>query len=128
MPSMGMAGLLPDDPTSVGDALRGKLRQRYGSTIGFDGRGEMIPNDDCYCELDPNAHCLFQIATLVAVELDPSARLVASADRPVTGGYPVIGLEDGAGELLGFASYGAFRDALTKLRAYERRVVLLTKA
>ncbi len=25
------------------------------------------------------------------------------------GGYPVIGLEDEAGELLGFASYGAFR-------------------
>src|SRR6201991_5210218 len=52
MPSMGMAGLLGDDETSVGDALRGKLRQRFGSTIGFNGRGEMIPNDDCYCELD----------------------------------------------------------------------------
>mgnify|MGYP001554955200 FL=1 len=54
MPSMGMAGLLPDDETSVGDELRGKLRNRFGSIIGFDGRGEMIPNDDCYCELDPS--------------------------------------------------------------------------
>ena len=53
MPSMGLAGLLADDETSVGDVLRGKLRQRYGSTISFNGRGEMIPNDDCYCELDP---------------------------------------------------------------------------
>ena len=53
MPSMGMAGLLPDDETSVGDELRAKLRNRFGSVIGFDGRGEMIPNDDCYCELDP---------------------------------------------------------------------------
>ncbi|WP_309606561.1 GMC family oxidoreductase [Phenylobacterium sp.] len=53
MPSMGMAGLLPDDETSVGDDLRGRLRHRYGSTISFNGRGEMIPNDDCYCELDP---------------------------------------------------------------------------
>jgi len=53
MPSMGMAGLLPDDETSVGDDLRTRLRNRFGSTIGFDGRGEMIPNDDCYCELDP---------------------------------------------------------------------------
>jgi choline dehydrogenase-like flavoprotein len=35
--------------------LRGKLRQRFGSTISFNGRGEMIPNDDCYCELDPTA-------------------------------------------------------------------------
>jgi choline dehydrogenase-like flavoprotein len=53
MPSMGLSGLLPEDETSVGDDLRGKLRQRFGSVIGFDGRGEMIPNDDCYCELDP---------------------------------------------------------------------------
>ncbi|MDB5461905.1 MAG: glucose-methanol-choline oxidoreductase [Phenylobacterium sp.] len=53
MPSMGLAGVLPDDELSVGDALREKLRNRFGSTIGFDGRGEMIPNDDCYCELDP---------------------------------------------------------------------------
>ncbi len=55
MPSMGLAGIIPDDETSVGDALRGKLRDRYGSVIGFDGRGEMIPNDDCYCEIDPTA-------------------------------------------------------------------------
>ena len=55
MPSMGMGGLLHDDDLSVGDELRGKLRQKFGSTIGFDGRGEMIPNDDCYCELDPTA-------------------------------------------------------------------------
>jgi len=55
MPSMGLAGIIPDDETSVGDALRQKLRHRYGSMIGFDGRGEMIPNDDCYCEIDPTA-------------------------------------------------------------------------
>ncbi|MFL5298176.1 MAG: GMC family oxidoreductase [Phenylobacterium sp.] len=55
MPSMGMAGLLDKDDASVGDELRDRLRQRFGSTIGFDGRGEMIPNDDCYCELDPGA-------------------------------------------------------------------------
>ena len=53
MPSMGLAGVLPDDDVSVGEALRDKLRTRFGSVIGFDGRGEMIPNDDCYCELDP---------------------------------------------------------------------------
>src|SRR5436189_5084355 len=46
MPSVGVARLLPDDETSVGEALRAKLRQRYGSIIGFNGRGEMIPNDD----------------------------------------------------------------------------------
>ncbi len=25
----------------------------YGSTFSFSGRGEMLPNKDCYCELDP---------------------------------------------------------------------------
>ncbi len=53
MPSMNIARLVGDDETSVGDDLRGRLRQRYGSLISFNGRGEMIPNDDCYCELDP---------------------------------------------------------------------------
>ncbi|MEO8115055.1 MAG: GMC family oxidoreductase [Phenylobacterium sp.] len=53
MPSMGLAGITAEDELSVGDGLRQKLRDRYGSYIGFNGRGEMIPNDDCYCELDP---------------------------------------------------------------------------
>lgn len=53
MPSLGIGTYVGDDEDLVGDALRDKLRQRYGSGIGFDGRGEMIPNDDCYCELDP---------------------------------------------------------------------------
>jgi len=53
MPSMGLSRLLDDSDLSVGADLRGKLRQKFGSVIGFDGRGEMIPNDDCYCELDP---------------------------------------------------------------------------
>lgn len=54
MPSLGIGSYVADDENLVGDALRNKLRSRYGSSIGFDGRGEMIPNDDCYCELDPN--------------------------------------------------------------------------
>ncbi|MFG5777260.1 GNAT family N-acetyltransferase [Comamonas sp. J-3] len=35
--------------------------------------------------------------------------MVAWFDAKQKGGYPVIGLEDDKGELLGFASYGAFR-------------------
>ena len=30
------------------------LRKVYGCGIGFAGRGEMIPNDNSYCEIDPN--------------------------------------------------------------------------
>ena len=36
-----------------GPGLRDHMRRTYGSTIGMAGRGEMIPNEDCYCELDP---------------------------------------------------------------------------
>src|SRR5437899_2639273 len=36
-----------------GKQLKDDYRRYYGATIGFSGRGEMIPNDDTYCELDP---------------------------------------------------------------------------
>ena len=36
-----------------GAALKADYRRYYGASIGFSGRGEMIPNDDCYCEIDP---------------------------------------------------------------------------
>ena len=37
-----------------GGALKQKSRGMYGTFIGFSGRGEMIPNEKSYCELDPN--------------------------------------------------------------------------
>jgi len=54
MPSVGMGRMLDGASLSTGDALRDQARRIYGSFISFDGRGEMIPNDDCYCELDPS--------------------------------------------------------------------------
>lgn len=36
-----------------GAALKADYRRYYGATIGFSGRGEMIPNDGSYCEIDP---------------------------------------------------------------------------
>ncbi len=36
-----------------GVALKQKCRSTYGTSIGFAGRGEMIPNENSYCELDP---------------------------------------------------------------------------
>ena len=35
-----------------GASLKADYRRYYGASIGFSGRGEMIPNDDCYCEID----------------------------------------------------------------------------
>jgi choline dehydrogenase-like flavoprotein len=36
-----------------GAALKNDYRRYYGATIQLAGRGEMIPNADSYCELDP---------------------------------------------------------------------------
>lgn len=37
-----------------GKQLKQDYRKYYGATIGFSGRGEMMPNDGTYCEIDPN--------------------------------------------------------------------------
>jgi choline dehydrogenase-like flavoprotein len=37
-----------------GAELKEKYRKLYGATVYFAGRGEMIPNDDCWCEIDPD--------------------------------------------------------------------------
>jgi choline dehydrogenase-like flavoprotein len=37
-----------------GPDLKKNLRKLYGSDVHFSGRGEMIPNEDSYCEIDPN--------------------------------------------------------------------------
>jgi choline dehydrogenase-like flavoprotein len=36
-----------------GASLKQAYRKYYGASIGFSGRGEMIPNEGSYCELDP---------------------------------------------------------------------------
>ena len=55
MPSYGFMGGIHRYPSGGGYGARLKqdYRRYYGSTIGFSGRGEMIPNADSYCELDP---------------------------------------------------------------------------
>ena len=47
-----------------GQSLKNDYRHFYGATIGFDGRGEQIPNDDCYCEIDPEVKDRFGIPVL----------------------------------------------------------------
>ena len=38
-----------------GQQLKDDYRRFYGATVSFAGRGEMVPNKDCYCEVDPAA-------------------------------------------------------------------------
>ena len=37
-----------------GAKLKQRARETYGTTISFAGRGEMLPNPDTYCEIDPD--------------------------------------------------------------------------
>jgi choline dehydrogenase-like flavoprotein len=47
-----------------GASLKRTYRRYYGATIGFSGRGEMIPNERSYCELDPAVVDRFGIPVL----------------------------------------------------------------
>jgi len=55
MPRFGVFDGLEDfTGGSYGKKLKADARRYYGSFVDFDGRGEMIPNDDSYCEIDPD--------------------------------------------------------------------------
>jgi choline dehydrogenase-like flavoprotein len=54
MPGMGTgSGLEHFTRGSYGRKFKEDARRYYGTFMGFAGRGEMIPNADSYCELDP---------------------------------------------------------------------------
>jgi len=55
VPDSGIMGGIQRYPAGggYGKQLKDDYRRYYGATIGFSGRGEMIPNDDTYCEIDP---------------------------------------------------------------------------
>jgi choline dehydrogenase-like flavoprotein len=55
MPGPGIFGGLEQyTDGAYGKRFKEAARRYYGSFVYFDGRGEMIPNEDCYCELDPS--------------------------------------------------------------------------
>ncbi|GAC1428966.1 MAG: GMC family oxidoreductase [Terriglobales bacterium] len=54
MPGVGDFDSLCDIIEGYGSGLKQACKTTYGTYIGFDGRGEMIPNEKSYCELDPN--------------------------------------------------------------------------
>jgi choline dehydrogenase-like flavoprotein len=55
MPGFGtLAGLEWLTGGSYGVKFKEDARRYYGSFVGFDGRGEMIPNENSYCEIDPS--------------------------------------------------------------------------
>lgn len=56
MPSYGsFHGLEGLTKGAYGAEFKEAVRRYYGSFLWFEGRGEMIPNDDCYLEIDKTA-------------------------------------------------------------------------
>ena len=57
---------VPDDlgRGSYGTKFKEDARRYYGSNIGFAARGEMIPNENCYADLDPQMKDQFGIPVL----------------------------------------------------------------
>jgi choline dehydrogenase-like flavoprotein len=58
-----------DSPASgqedgYGASLKEDARRYYGAQISLTVRGEMIPNNDCYCELDPDTKDRFGLPVL----------------------------------------------------------------
>ncbi|HLB36214.1 MAG TPA: GMC family oxidoreductase [Gemmatimonadales bacterium] len=56
MPGFGVLGGIHRFPPGggYGTQLKDDYRRYYGSVVGFSGRGEQIPNEHCYCEIDPD--------------------------------------------------------------------------
>ncbi len=60
-----MGGIQRYEPGGgYGASLKNDYRRYYGATIGFSGRGEMIPNDKSFCEIDPEVKDRFGIPVL----------------------------------------------------------------
>lgn len=55
MPGMGSLGILDEtSPGIYGKKLKEEAKRYYGASVWYAGRGEMIPNENCYCEVDPS--------------------------------------------------------------------------
>ncbi|HEX6559840.1 MAG TPA: GMC family oxidoreductase [Longimicrobiales bacterium] len=66
LPGYGFMGGIDSLPGGGGwgHDLKGQCRRFYGATIGFSGRGEMIPNEHSYCEVDPDVTDKYGIPVL----------------------------------------------------------------
>lgn len=64
MPGMGTADIEWLNGGNYGRKFKEDARRYFGSFVGFAGRGEMIPNEDCYAELDAKVKDRFGIPVL----------------------------------------------------------------
>jgi len=129
MPGAGMFDGVCEEFEGYGASLKATCRKRYGTTIGFAGRGEMVPNRDTYCEIDPEVVDQYGIPVLrfhfkwsdyelrQAKDMQDTFRAIVEAAggryltrTPIEGPYP-FGIEPG-GKIIhevGTARMGADR-------------------
>jgi choline dehydrogenase-like flavoprotein len=53
LPVVGQFDDVSDQSEGFGSSFKQNCRRSYGATIGMEALGEMIPNKDTYCEIDP---------------------------------------------------------------------------
>lgn len=110
MPGVGDFDGVCDSFEGYGVSLKQHCKKMYGTGIGFSGRGEMIPNEDCYCEIDPNTVDEWGIPVLrfhwqwsdneikMAKHMQDTFRAITEAAGGTYTGYPSAnpnGLHDG---------------------------------
>jgi len=113
MPGVGEFDGICEYHEGYGTALKQKCREMYGTFIGFAGRGEMIPNQNSYCEIDPSTVDEWGIPVLrfhwqwsdneikMARDMQQTFREIVEAgggtyyDRTVPDGPNPWGIEDG---------------------------------
>jgi choline dehydrogenase-like flavoprotein len=64
MPGEGTLRTMSNLAGGYGRRYKQDMRRYFGSLIGLSGRGEMIPNEDSYCEIDSSAKDRYGVPTL----------------------------------------------------------------
>ena len=64
MPEVGNFHGVCQEHEGYGGGLMGAIQKDYGTWVGLSGRGEMIPNEGSFCEIDPDVVDRFGIPVL----------------------------------------------------------------
>jgi choline dehydrogenase-like flavoprotein len=64
MPQIGSYHGIAQSHEGYGTPLKEEIRRQYGAHVGFSGRGDMIPNEQTYCDIDPTKVDQFGIPVL----------------------------------------------------------------
>jgi len=127
MPGVGEHDRLCDEFEGYGTSLKRECKKKYGTFIGFAGRGEMIPNENCYCEIDPHVVDQWGIPVLrfhwkwgeneikMAKDMQETYRAIVEA----AGGTYIKPAEEGAAHPYGIADGGVIIHEVGSVRMGE---------